>query len=142
MKKAKSKSAAKKPQPVVEPEIKKHATFELSLTKFELLHLRDLMGILLPPDGAQTVSQSLASAEDRSLIESMLWDKLVKLCKAAKLPMETEAPDYIIAPVAPPPMGVFQVNQDLQSQTKNSASGWLPDCAELQEEDAESQKED
>lgn len=141
MKKAKSKSATKKPQPVVEPEIKKHATFELSLTKFELLHLRDLMGILLPPDGAQTVSQSLASAEDRSLIESMLWDKLVKLCKAAKLPMETEAPDYIIAPVAPPPMGVFQVNQDLQSQSKQVA-GWLPDSAELQEEDTEQQEEE
>ena len=138
MKKTRTKSAVKKQQ-VVEPEIKKHATFELTLTKFELLHLRDLMGILLPPDGAETISQSLASAEDRSLIESMLWDKVSKLCAEAKLPMESEAPDYIIAPTAPPPMGVFQVNQDLQSQTKAAKSGFLPG---EEEEDVESAEEE
>jgi len=136
MKKARTKSSAKKQQ-VVEPEIKKQSTFELNLTKFELLHLRDLMGILLPPDGAETISQSLASTEDRSLIESMLWDKVSKLCVHAKLPMESEAPDYIIAPTAPPPMGVFQVNQDLQPQAK-AVAGFLPgkeeDIASTEEE--------
>lgn len=138
MKKTRTKSAVKKQQ-VVEPEIKKHATFELTLTKFELLHLRDLMGILLPPDGAETISQSLASMEDRSLIESMLWDKVSKLCTDAKLPMESEAPDYIIAPTAPPPMGVFQVNQDLQSQAKAVKTGFLPG---EEEEDVESTEEE
>jgi len=125
----KTKVSVKENQ-TTEHAIKKQSIFELSLTKFELLHLRDLMGILLPPDGGQTVSQSLASAEDRSLIESMLWDKVVKLCTSAKLPMESEAPDYIIAPTAPPPMGVFQINQDLNLQTSSAATGFLPDQEE------------
>ena len=60
MKKAINKNVKKKKE-ISEPEIKKHLTFELSLTKFELLHLRDLMSVLLPPDGGQTLSQSLAS---------------------------------------------------------------------------------
>jgi hypothetical protein len=122
------KKATKKQHLQQEPEIKKHLTYELSLTKFELLHLRDLMGVLLPPDGAQTLSQSLALAEDRQLIESMLWDKVGRLCKQAKLPLDAEAPDYIVAPTAPPPMSVFQVNQDLQSQSnKLENAGFLPE---------------
>lgn len=96
-----------------EPVVRRQPVFELTLTKFELLHLRDLMGILLPPDGAQTLSQALATTEDRVLTESMLWEKLTRLCKDAGLPLDAEAPDYIVAPVAPPPMGVFLVNQEM-----------------------------
>ena len=119
-----------------EPEIKKQTNFSLTLTKFELLHLRDLMGVLLPPDGSQTLSQALAAVEDRSIIESMLWTKLSKLCVDAKLPVESEAPDYIIAPTAPPPMGVFQVNQDLEQQGQATIAGFLPeDEAEDSEEE-------
>jgi hypothetical protein len=129
MKKTTTKKVMKK-QEVREPEVKKYSTFELNLTKFELLHLRDLMSVLLPPDGAETLSQSLASAEDRSFIESMLWDKVSNLCKQAKLPLDSEAPDYIVAPLAPPPMGVFQVNQDLQSQGKRLEGGFLPEDKE------------
>ena len=120
-----------------EPEVKKHETFDLNLTRFELLHIRDLMGVLLPPDGTQTLSQALASAEERSLIESMLWEKISKLCKQAKLPLEAEAPDYIVAPVAPPPMGVFQVNQDLQDMKKVHVGGFLPDDEEEVADDEE-----
>lgn len=128
------KQSAKQSVPQVkEPDIKKHETFDLNLTRFELLHLRDLMGVLLPPDGAQTLSQALASAEERSLIESMLWEKVSRLCKQAKLPLEAEAPDYIVAPVAPPPMGVFQVNQDLQDAKRVQLSGFLPEEEEASE---------
>jgi len=108
-----------------DPEIKRCEVFQLELTKFELLHLRDLMGILLPPDGSSTVSQALASTEDRSLIETILWDKVSKLCKVAKLPLESAAPDYIIAPISPPPMGVFQINQNLQNINNESLAGFL-----------------
>lgn len=129
MKKAINKNVKKKKE-ISEPEIKKHLTFELSLTKFELLHLRDLMSVLLPPDGGQTLSQSLASVEDRLLIESLLWTKVSNLCKRAKLPLDEEAPDYIVAPTSPPPMGVFQINQDLQSVShtsqKTENAGFLP----------------
>lgn len=141
MKKAKKKIAAKtraknEPEDKKEPPLKRHAVHNLLLTKFELLHLRDLMSVLLPPDGAQTLSQALASVEERSLIESMLWEKISKLCSEAKLPLDAEAPDYIIAPVAPPPLGVFQVNQDLSSKSQSAGSGFLKadDSEEVEEE--------
>jgi len=121
------------PQKQRDPEVKKQRTFDLHLTRFELLHLRDLMGILLPPDGALTVSQALASTEDRSIIESILWDKVSKLCVDARLPTESEAPDYIVAPLAPPPMGIFQVNHDLTSNRVNPA-GFLPEEEQNEEE--------
>ena len=60
----------------------------------------------------------------------MLWDKVSNLCKQAKLPLDAEAPDYIVAPISPPPMGVFQVNQDLQSQGKKLEGGFLPEDEE------------
>lgn len=116
-----------------EPPVKRQAAFNLQLTRFELLHLRDLMGILLPPDGSETLSQALASVEERSLIESMLWEKISKLCSEAKLPLDAEAPDYIIAPVAPPPLGVFQVNQDLSSN-KSPEAGFVSTADEIEEE--------
>lgn len=135
--KKKATSKKKSTESIKEPDIKKHETFDLTLTRFELLHLRDLMGVLLPPDGAQTLSQALASLEERSLIESLLWDKVSSLCKSAKLPMESEAPDYIVAPTAPPPMTVFQVNQDLQSQTKLVETGFLPEEETNDEQESE-----
>lgn len=142
MKKAKKKIAAKtrtKSEPATQkdPPLKRHAVHSLLLTRFELLHLRDLMSVLLPPDGAQTLSQALASVEERSLIESMLWEKISKLCNEAKLPLDAEAPDYIIAPVAPPPLGVFQVNQDLSSKSPATEAGFLKADGPEETEEAE-----
>lgn len=114
------KSVKEKKVEEKEPVIRRQPIFSLTLTKFELLHLRDLMGILLPPDGAQTLSQALAVAEDRVLTETMLWEKLSKLCVEAELPVDAEAPDYIVAPVGPPPMGVFLVNQEVVHGSQNS----------------------
>jgi hypothetical protein len=92
-----------------ELEIKRINTFSLTLTKFELIHLRDLFGIVLPPDMKTTVSQSLAISQERSLIETKLWQKIAALCKTAQVPTDHEAPDFIVSPIAPPPMGVFQL---------------------------------
>jgi len=116
-----------------EPKIKCQTTFSLQLTRFELLHLRDLMGVLLPPDGSQTISQALAAIEERSLIESMLWEKVAKFCIDAELPVDATAPDYIIAPTAPPPLGIFQVNQDLTSKSSIEV-GFLSTADETKEE--------
>lgn len=124
----------KKKEAAKEPEIKKQSVFVLQLTRMELLHLRDIMGVLLPPDGSETISQALAVSEDRSVVESMLWEKLSQLCEEADLPVGAEAPDYIVAPTAPPPMGVFQVNQDAQPQLQQEA-GFLP-SEESQEEES------
>lgn len=117
--------AATKEKKPKEPQVKRQNVFNLKLTKFELLHLRDLMGILLPPDGSQTLSQALASAEERSLIESMLWEKLSKLCNEANLPLDEDAPDYIVSAIAPAPLGVFQVNHD-PSPDKSTPAGFTP----------------
>jgi hypothetical protein len=87
-------------------------TFNLKLTKVELLHLRDLFSVALPPDASRTVSEALAAIENRAIAESKAWLKIVELCKLAELPVTDEAPDYIVAPIAPPPMTVFQLQHD------------------------------
>ena len=121
-----------------EPQVKRQKTFDLSLTRFELLHLRDLMSILLPPDGNQTLSAALAASEKRSMIESMLWEKLSSLCVEADLPVGDEAPDYVIAAISSPALGVFQINQDLDEASGESVeAGFLPseDEAEVSDEE-------
>lgn len=92
--------------------IKKRKTYDVRLTKMELVHLRDLFSVVLPPDARKTMSQALAELEDRTIIESHLWGKISELCEAAGLPLDQEAPDYIIAPTAPPPMSVFPMSSD------------------------------
>jgi hypothetical protein len=91
------------------PEIKLRKTYEIRFTKYELLHLRDLMSISLPPEGKQTISNSLATLENRQMIESMLWQKLVNACQEVGLPTGDSAPDYVIAPTGMSPLGVFQL---------------------------------
>lgn len=92
--------------------VKKRKTFEIRLTKFELLHLRDLFSVLLPPDAKQTMSQALAELENRTLIETILWKKIANACIEADLPMDDDAPDYVVAPASPPPISVFQLSSD------------------------------
>jgi hypothetical protein len=93
-------------------DIKTRKTYDLRLTKFELLHLRDLFSVVLPPDVSKTLSQALAQLEERSLVESMLWSKIAAACEVAGLPMGDEAPDYVVAPNTPPGLGVFQLASD------------------------------
>ena len=92
--------------------IKKRKTYELRLTRTELVHLRDLFSVVLPPDVKKTLSQHLAEAEDREFIETKLWDKLIDLCKTAGVPVGDEAPDYVVAPTAAPPMSVFPMSTE------------------------------
>lgn len=101
--------------------IKKRKTYELRLTKFELLHLRDMFGILLPPDAKQTLSQALAVLEDRQIVETMLWKKIADACIEAQLPTGDSAPDYVVAPSSPPPITVFQLSSE-PDQTSASQS--------------------
>lgn len=92
--------------------IKKRKTYDLRLTRTELAHLRDLFSVVLPPDTKKTLSQHLAEIEDRVYVEDKLWSKLVDLLGQADIPHGDEAPDFIIAPTAPPPMGVFPLSVD------------------------------
>lgn len=103
--------------------VKKNKTFELKLTKAELIHLRDIMSVVLPPDVNTTLSQQLAELENRTPIESLLWKKVYESCKSAGLPVDEEAPDYIIAPAASPTLKVFHmsVESDLDEETQGEA---------------------
>ena len=111
------------------PEVKRHKTHPIRFTRFELLHLRDLMSVSLPPEGRQTLSHALAVLENRPLVESFLWRKLSAACEQAGLPMGDEAPDYIVAPTSPPPMGVFQLAHE------PAAPGEAEEAEEAGEED-------
>ena len=92
-----------------ESQIKKRKTYELRLTKFELLHVRDLLSVALPPDVKKTLSQALAELENRILVETSLWNKVSDLCEVAGLPTGDDAPDYVVAPSSAPPLDVFQL---------------------------------
>jgi hypothetical protein len=94
------------------PTIKHRKTYQVRFTKFELLHLRDLMSITLPPEGTQTVSGALAAVENRQLIENTLWKKVSDACKEVGLPTGEDAPDYVVAPSGMTPLGVFQLSSD------------------------------
>jgi hypothetical protein len=92
--------------------IKKRKTYDLRLTKSEILHLRDLFSIVLPPTVDKTVSQALAELEGRTLIESSLWQKVSAAALAAGLPVGSDAPDYVVAPTGSPALSVFQMTSD------------------------------
>ncbi len=87
-------------------------TFDLRLTKSELTHLRDLLGIVLPQDLKLTISQSLARCAGRSMIETRLWDKLATLCKLADVPLDEEAPDFTVSSVTNPTLEVCQIERE------------------------------
>lgn len=94
----------------------KRKTFPLKLTKFELIHLRDLFSITLPIELKQTVSQALAEAEGRPLVETRLWQKLVTAFEEAELPVNDDAPDFVVAalPAAAPSISVFRMAHEPQ----------------------------
>lgn len=97
--------------------IKKNKTYTLNLTKFELIHLRDLFGVALPPSLTKTVSQALAETEERSMVETSLWNKIVSKCKSAKVPLNEHAPDFICAGASSPPIGVFRLASEPPTET-------------------------
>ncbi len=93
-----------------------HETFLLELTRAELLHVRDLFSVKLPPEMANSVSQVLAESQGRSLIESSLWNKLTKQFVAARVPTGDSAPDFVVAVAGTPTIGVFQVDHSAEGE--------------------------
>ena len=85
----------------------------LDLTDLELIHLRDLLSVSLPTSMQVTVSQQLATAADRPLTETKLWNKVTRACRGGEIPLDDEAPDFIVGPTSIPEMGVFQVASSL-----------------------------
>lgn len=93
----------------VEESTKTIKTYAVRLTKYELLHLRDLFSILLPPTIHISVSQALAAVAERSMVEGRLWAKLRGICAQAEIPLDDDAPDFVIAAAAPPTLSVFHL---------------------------------
>jgi len=120
-------------------EVKVCPTFTLKLNTAELIHLRDLFGVVMPPDGIKTVSESLAMIENRIITESKLWQKVATLCKEAQVPVDDEAPSYVVAPVSPPPMGVFQLNSEF---SKTEQVGTLDKLFSQSDPDTIEEKQD
>lgn len=124
--------SAKEPQKEAE-ELKPKKNFTLKLSKQELLHLRDVFSVMLPPDMKLTVSQSLASSQGRHLVETKLWNKVSSLCAEAQIPVGDEAPDFIITLTAPPSLGVFEMITDQDDEVSHEAARGLASLLEEEE---------
>ena len=90
--------------------LKKQKTFSLILTYAELVHLRDLFSVLLPSAFDTTISQALAKTNEAEVYETMLWQKVHELCCSGDLPVDDEAPDFVVTVAAHPQIGVFPLN--------------------------------
>lgn len=99
-----------------EPTVVRSKTFSLRLTRFEVLHLRDLFSVMLPPALNQTLSAALAVAEERPMVEAKLWQKVKAACEEAQLPLDDDAPDFVAAAVSTPQIGVFRLAHDPAQQ--------------------------
>jgi hypothetical protein len=89
--------------------VKRIATVNLKLTQFEIVHIRDLMSTLLSLSSDVTMSEQLADSENRKLVESRLWEKVCDACSELNVPLGDDAPEYVVGPTAPSPLGIFQL---------------------------------
>lgn len=109
---------AKKDKP---PQLTPQQTWPLVLNKTQLVHLRDLLSILLPPDGARTVSQALAAGESRVVAETQLWKDVSVICRKAKVPLNKEAPDFVIMSTGAPSLDVIRIAEDPDAEEEQQA---------------------
>jgi hypothetical protein len=86
--------------------------FKLKLTKPQLEHLRDLLGVLLPPDTKTTVSEALASSENRQADEIMLWEKVKRACEKAGVSVGDNAPDFVVTLESHPTLAVYKMSEE------------------------------
>lgn len=68
------------------------------------------------------MSQALAAAEERTLIEARLWQRIAAACKEAELPLDDDAPDFVCAAVTTPAIGVFRMASDPDERPDNEAN--------------------
>jgi hypothetical protein len=111
---------------------RKRKTFSLRLTRFELIHLRDLLSIRLATELSTTVSQALASGENRPIIEAKLWQTVAAACRDAGVSLDDEAPDFVCAsePVTVrPAVGVYRIAEEPDQQASEEEGGgvWMGD---------------
>lgn len=108
-----------------DPALRKRPTYKLKLTQLELLHLRDLFSVLLPMTMQATLSQALARRQDRAIVEASLWQKVLKACAAADVPIDDDAPDFVIVPSGPAPLEVYEVSANMLEAEDDEQGGGL-----------------
>ena len=81
----------------------------LNLSKEELTHIRDLFSIFLPQEFKLTLSESLATSQNKQKTENTLWKKIYNLCKTNNIPTDKDASDFAVLPLAQPELCVQQV---------------------------------
>jgi len=114
------------PDTVYEPIREPRSLHILRLTTVELIHLRDILSIALPPALEKTVSQALAEKENHVLSEANLWKKVTSACVDAEVPINDNAPDFIVAPGGMPEMRVFEISAEPMDQS-DEGSGLVVD---------------
>jgi hypothetical protein len=87
----------------------KTSSYDLKLTRQELIHLRDLFSVLLPPDGESTLSEQLAAYKDRQTIEHSLWEKIYELCLKTNVSTDSKAPDFIVTLTSMPNITIVEL---------------------------------
>lgn len=96
----------------------------------------------LAPEAQQTVSQALAQAEGRTLVESRLWQRLTTTFQEAEVPCDDDAPDFVCAASAPPPVGVFRVAQEPEETDAPPAPAGVFEAEEDDDSDDEEDDEE
>lgn len=93
-------------------DLRPKAVHQLGLDQAELVHLRDLFSVLLPPAADKSVSQVLAASAGRPFTEARLWNKIQAVCASAGVPVGDSAPDFIVTIAAAPELTVFQIERE------------------------------
>lgn len=57
------------------------------------------------------------------MVEPKLWQKIVKVCNEAELPMDEDAPDFVVSIASVPSIGVFQVPHDPTGEDGEAQEG-------------------
>lgn len=87
----------------------KTSSYDLKLTRQELIHLRDLFSVLMPPDGQSTLSEQLAEFKERQNVEHSLWEKIYDLCIKTNISTESKAPDFIVTLTSMPNITIVEL---------------------------------
>lgn len=91
---------------------KKRKSGVLNIEIDELQLLRDVMSVVIEsregPPGVR-VSDIVADFTKLSEAEQRLWKKVKNLCVELQVPVEKEAPDYVITMVDKPFVNIFEV---------------------------------
>lgn len=74
----------------------KRKSIELKLTRAELEHIRDLMGVMVAKDRKKTLSILLSEHKDNKTQEARLWKKIEEVCKEHGVSVGSKAPDYLV----------------------------------------------